>query len=137
VGYELIEHTGDLGVKIRSADLKGLFREAAMALFDVISDPDRIKVREKREIVVEGMNNEELLVSWLNELLYLHEVERLLFRDFEVIELGEGKLKGTAAGETFREDVHLIKTTLKAVTYHQLEVKKENGGWSARIIFDV
>lgn len=137
MGYELIDHTGDLGLKIRSADLKSLFCEAATALFDVISDLDLIEVREEREISVVGMDNEELLVAWLNELLYLHEVERLLFRDFKIIEIGEGKLKGTAGGEVLREEYHIIKTAIKAVTYHQLEVRKENGGWSGRIIFDI
>jgi SHS2 domain-containing protein len=77
------------------------------------------------------------MVQWLGELLYLHDVEDLLFRSFFIEELRDGSLKARARGEVFDEKRHVMKTEIKAVTYHQIEVKKEKERWRARIIFDL
>jgi SHS2 domain-containing protein len=77
------------------------------------------------------------MVDWLSELLYLHDVEMLLFRGFKVDSIGEDGLKATVKGEPFQEGVHAIKTEVKAVTYHRIEVRKENRKWRAQIIFDL
>ncbi|MBW2040230.1 MAG: archease [Deltaproteobacteria bacterium] len=137
MGYDLLDHTGDLGIRIWADDLGGLFCEAAWALFDIITDLEQVEVHLERETDVEGVGRDELMVAWLNELLYLHEVEGLLFRDFAVTELDEGRLKGVARGESFQEGHHVIKTCIKAVTYHQLEIKEDNGRWQAQVIFDI
>jgi len=91
----------------------------------------------ERVVQVEGGGREELMVAWLNELLYLHEVEGLLFCDFEVSELNARRLKGVAMGEGFHEGRHVIKTAIKSVTYHQLEIREEGGCWQAQVILDV
>ncbi len=137
MAYQLLDHTGDLGIRVWADDLEGLLCEAARALFDIITDIEQVEVHLEREADVEGGDREELMVAWLNELLYLHEVEGLLFRDFAVTEISEGRLKGVARGERFQEGRHVIKTSVKAVTYHQLEVKEEDGRWQAQMIFDV
>ena len=77
------------------------------------------------------------MVDWLSELLYLHDVENLLFKGFKVESVGEGGLKAKVKGEPFQEGVHVIKTGVKAVTYHQIQVRKEDGNWRAQIIFDL
>jgi SHS2 domain-containing protein len=78
------------------------------------------------------------MVDWLSELLYLHDVESLLFKGFDVESVGEGGLKAAAKGEPFLEGIHLINTQVKAVTYHQIRVEKEaTGGWRAQVIFDL
>jgi SHS2 domain-containing protein len=80
---------------------------------------------------------DELLVAWLSELLYLYEVEGLLFCDFALTEIDERSVRGMAMGEEFHEGRHAIKTSIKAVTYHQLEIKEKDGRWQARVIFDI
>jgi SHS2 domain-containing protein len=77
------------------------------------------------------------MVDWLTELLYLHDVENLLFKGFKVDAVGEDGLKARVKGEPFQEGVHVIKTEVKAVTYHQIRVNQEEGGWKAQIIFDL
>ena len=77
------------------------------------------------------------MVDWLGELLYLHEVDHLLFKEFRVESVGEKGLKAVVKGEPFQEGVHVIKTEIKAVTYHQIQVKKRDGGWKAQVIFDL
>ncbi len=80
---------------------------------------------------------DRLMVDWLSELLYLHDVEYLLFKEFTVGSLGEDGLEAVVKGEPFQEGVHVIKTEIKAVTYHQIKVEKEKGGWKAQVIFDL
>lgn len=137
MGYKLLDHTGDIGIIVWADDLKELYRQAALALFDIITDTAGVEQRLERQVSVDGMDDGELLVAWLNELLYLHEVERLLFHDFTITELGKGSLRGIVRGEALRDDYHVIKTTVKAVTYHQLEVRNENGRWWAKVILDI
>jgi SHS2 domain-containing protein len=64
-------------------------------------------------------------------------VEYLLFREFKIESVGEDGLRAMVRGEPFQKGVHVIKTEVKAVTYHQIEVRKENGRWRAQIIFDL
>jgi len=78
-----------------------------------------------------------LMVAWLSELLYLHEVEGLLLCDFALAEIDESRVTGVVGGEVFDEGRHSIKTEVKAVTYHQLEIREQAGRWQARIIFDI
>jgi SHS2 domain-containing protein len=137
MGYKLLDHTGDIGIMVWADDVKGLFAEAARALFDIITDRKKVAARLKREVSVQGAGREELMVAWLNELLYIHEVKDLLFTDFAVSEITPGSLKGVARGEKFREGHHHIKTAVKAVTYHLLEVKEKDGRWQAQIIIDI
>jgi SHS2 domain-containing protein len=137
MGYELLDHTGDLGIRIWAADVRGIFQEAARALFDIITDLDKVEVHVDIEVAVNGLGQEELLVAWLNELLYLYEVEGLLLCDFAITEIDEGSVQGVAMGEEFQEDRHDIKTSIKAVTYHQVEIQEQDRGWQAQVIFDI
>ena len=137
VGYELVDHTADVGIRVWADDIKGLFEESARALFDIITNLTTVEAHLKREIVVRGASQEELMVAWLNELLYLHEVEHLLLCDFALTEIDERKVQGVARGEVFDEGRHPIKTEVKAVTYHQLEIKEQEGRWQAQVIFDI
>jgi SHS2 domain-containing protein len=137
MGYEFLDHTGDLGIRVWAADVTGVFQEAARALFDIITDIDKVEVHVNRKVMVEASTLEELLVAWLNELLYLYEVKGLLFCDFALIEINKGSVRGVARGEEFDEGRHAIKTSIKAVTYHQLEIKEKDGRWQARVIFDI
>ena len=137
MGYELLDHTGDLGIRVWAADVKGLFQEAGRALFDIITDLDKVEAHLHQEVSVEGSGQEELLVAWLNELLYLHEVKGLLFCDVAPTEIDDTSVKGVATGEEFDEDRHVIKTSIKAVTYHELEIKEKDGLWHAQVIFDI
>lgn len=137
MGYELLDHTGDLGIRVWAADVRGIFQEAARALFGIITDLDKVEVHVDIEVAVNGLGQEELLVAWLNELLYLYEVEDLLLCDFAITEIDEGSVKGMAMGEEFDEDRHDIKTSIKAVTYHQVEIQEQDGCWQAQVIFDI
>ncbi len=135
--YEVLDHTADIGIVVHGEDLNALFENAGEAFFDLITDLDKVRTLVTRTIQIREESLDRLMVDWLSELLYFHEVEQLLFNRFEVESVGEKGFKAVAQGEPFQEGVHVIKTEVKAVTYHQLFVRKENGDWKAQIIFDL
>jgi len=135
--FEILDHTADIGIIVQGTDLKLLFQNAGEAFFHLITDLKKVRLRTERKIEIGGESLERLMVDWLSELLYLHDVENLLFKRFNVESVGEEGLKAKVRGEVFQEEVHVIKTGVKAVTYHQIEVREEKEGWRARIIFDL
>ena len=137
LGYEYIEHTGDLGFKAYGQTREALFVHAAKALFEVLVSPETVEEREERAVVVEAVALDELMVSWLGELLYLFDTESLLLKAFQIKTLTENRLEATARGEAMDLQRHEIKTTIKAVTYHQLYVRKRNGVWETQVILDL
>jgi SHS2 domain-containing protein len=135
--FEVLDHTADIGIIVYGEDLETLFENAGEAFFHLITDMKRVRRRVRRRVEIGKEGLERLMVDWLSELLYLHDVENLLFKEFKIESVGEDGLRATVRGEPFQEGVHVIKTEVKAVTYHQIEVRKENGNWRAQIIFDL
>lgn len=135
--FEVLDHTADIGLIVYGEDLKSLFENAGKAFFHLITDLKKVRLRTEKRIKIRKESLERLMVDWLTELLYLHEVENLLFKEFKVESVGEEGLKARVKGEAFQEGVHVIKTGVKAVTYHQIEVRKKREGWRAQIIFDL
>jgi SHS2 domain-containing protein len=135
--FEILDHTADIGLIVYGENLKALFENAGEGFFRLITDARRVKYRVEKRIDIGGESLDRLMVDWLSELLYLHDVENLLFRGFKVESVGEDGLKAVVKGERFQEGVHVIKTEVKAVTYHRIEVRQENGHWRAQIIFDL
>ncbi|MGD9022288.1 MAG: archease [Deltaproteobacteria bacterium] len=135
--YEFIEHTADLGFKAYGATLFELFVHAAQALFETLVIPESVEDRLERSIDVEAEALDDLMVSWLSELLYLYDTEKLLFRDFQIQKIQDHRLRAKARGEVFDPARHEIKTGVKAVTYHQLYVKEKAGGWETQVILDI
>jgi len=135
--FEILDHTADIGIIVHGKNLKALFENAGEAFFHLITDLRKVRRRTERQIDIGGESLDRLMVDWLSELLYLHDVENLLFKGFKVESVGEDGLRAVVKGEPFQEGVHVIKTGVKAVTYHQIEVRQENGRWRAQVIFDL
>lgn len=134
--YQTIDHTGDLGILVRSPTLESLFVEAARAMFEQIADLGAVAPREEEEIVVDAESSETLLRDWLAELLYKFSGEGRIYADFTVA-FEPGRLRARARGEAYDPTRHPLRTELKAVTYHQLLVVREKDEWRAQVIFDV
>ncbi len=140
--YRQFDHTGDIGVEAEAPDEGSLYACCAAALFDIIAEPDAAHPSAERLIEITAPDREVLLVHWLRELLYLHDAERWIFRDFEVETGGASDggrwLKGAARGDTFDPARHTIRTEIKAVTYHQASVRRDpDGTWRARLVLDI
>ncbi len=135
--YEIIPHTADIGIKAYGKDLKELFRNAAYAMFDIIADLDGLKASVTQSIEVKAANSEELLVAWLNELLYNFYTKQIIFFDFQIEEQKPDFLKAKAVGRHAGENRNRLKTEIKAVTYHELKIEEKGNGLTATVIFDV
>ena len=135
--FEILDHTADIGLFIYGKDLPSLFEHAGEGFFHLITDVKRLRPQTERRVRLDGQSLERLMVDWLTELLYLHEVDHLLFKEFKVECVGEKGLKAVAKGEPFREGVHVIKTGVKAVTHHRIRVERKRGVWRAQVIFDL
>jgi SHS2 domain-containing protein len=135
--YETFEHTADLGLRIRTADLNTLFAEAAEALFStIVDDLGTVVAVQKVKVAFTDDDREYLLFDWLKELLYRFDSEHLLFSRFEV-HVSDTGLTGTAWGEPLDRDRHALAHEVKAITYHGLKVEKTADGWLAELIVDI
>ena len=136
--YETFEHTADLGLRIRAADLDTLFVEAARCLFSTIVDNlDDVNPKQFTPIAIEGSDREYLLFDWLNELLYRSETEHVLFSQFEVQVTPDG-VAACARGEMIDRNRHRLTHEVKAITYHGLKVEQlPDGSWLAEVIVDI
>ena len=140
-GFEEVDHTADLGLRVRAASLEGLFRQAALGLASLLTDPAAVGSSERVAIEVRGLDLEELLVGWLNELLYRFESGRLVLTTFPELRIergGEGhRLCATATGGRWDPQRHPSGAPLKAATYHGLEVvPAADGSFEVTLIFD-
>jgi SHS2 domain-containing protein len=135
--YRFIDHTGDVGVMVYGRSLAELFQHAGESFSAVLTDPRTVVGRESRFIEVQGSGLESVLVAWLSELLFLFDTGGWLFSRFEVVEVHEGGVKARVWGERYDEERHPIKTVVKAVTFHQLSVRQEQGRWMTQIVYDI
>lgn len=134
--FEVINHTADIGIAAYGSDLKGAFANAAYGLFSLMVDLKSVGDRLSRQVEVEADNREDLLVAWLNELLYIFEVESILFKRFMVDELSETRLRSRCYGEEIDPSRHEIRMGVKAVTYHMLKIEPDDG-YRVQVLFDI
>ena len=134
--FEIINHTADVGIVAYGADIKEAFANAAYALFSLMTDIESVGDDVRHDVAVAADNREELLVAWLNELIYLFEVNDILFSQFDIAELGETRLKATCYGEHVDPQRHRMKAGVKAATYHMLQVE-EGDGCRVQVLFDI
>ncbi len=135
--YEFFDHTADIGIRIFGHSQAELFKNAAHALFDIITDISMVREKEKRTITLHRDSTDELLVEWLGKLLFFNATELLLFCRFSILQLDDLNLSAEAWGEPIQESIHHIKTEVKAITYHNLKIFQEDGLWKATVVLDI
>jgi len=136
-GFEVIDHTSEVGIVARARTLPELFEVAAEGMFSFLIDPTTVENRAWRERAAEADDREGLLVAWLNDLLVLLNAEAFVPKVFVVDELSDRSLRATVHGEPIDPARHRFRLDVKAATYHALEIAQTDDGWSARVIFDV
>ena len=135
--YETFEHTADLGLRARAADLDTLFAEAAQALFAaIVEDLATVQPRQRLEVSLTADDREYLLFDWLKELLYHFDGEHLVLGRFEV-HVRDTSLTAAAWGEPLDPSRHVLSHEVKAITYHGLRVEQTADGWLAEVIVDI
>lgn len=132
-GFEFLDHPGDVKLRVWSTNLESLFAAAAegMMLFLFGTGIANLEPDRTQTLEIEAKDREALLVEWLSELPYRATCEYRAYMRFRIHELTESKLKATA--ETVAAQA---VEDIKAVTYHDLSVRKCECMWEASIVFD-
>jgi len=134
--FEIVEHTADAGIIAHGSTLAETFAHAAEGMYALMVDLDGVREAATREIQASGADLERLLTNWLLELLFVTETEGLVFRRFDV-EVEGTSLRAVAHGEPLDAERHELGGMVKGVTRHMMEVVPEDGGYRARILFDL
>ena len=141
VTYEHFEHGADVGVRGRGATPGEAFAGAATALFTLLAeDPETVRPAVEERVTCEADDVETLLVTFLNELIFLWGSRRLVLSGFEVtVEAGAGRARCEARvrGEAFDPARHAATVEPKGATYSLLRVAGEPPGWVAQCVVDV
>ncbi len=133
--YTLIDHTADIGVKATGKSLEEAFCFAAQAMFDIITDDSVIHPKQTITLDIKSSDLEQLLVDFLDELLYLFSAENLVFCGFDFL-IKDNHLMGTAQAEPYDTSKHNIGVEIKAITYHMLEVQTQPKPL-VQVLFDI
>jgi SHS2 domain-containing protein len=134
--FEVFDHTADIGIVAHGSDLKEAFANAAYGMFSLIVELETVQEELQHVIELDATDQESAVVDWLNELLYIFDVEHVVFSRFEVIDLNENKLRAEVYGEKIDLSRHKLKGEVKAATYHSLEIRRENG-YRIQVILDM
>jgi SHS2 domain-containing protein len=135
--YRLTTRQSELAVKVTGDSQADLFANSAFALFDVMLDVDKIEIKDRLPLEVEGADRDDLLVNWMRELLYLYQGSGYLLKEFVVREVKDTFVKADVCGEKIDPDRHEIKQEIAAVAYHQSRMTKTGNQWIAQLIFEV
>lgn len=136
---ETFDHTADLGLRVIAGNQSDLFESAAMGLFDVIvANRADVEVREEVQITLAADSIEDLMLAWLNELIFHSETRHSLYSRFSVELDPQGcSLHARVGGEPIDVTRHVLDHEVKAATRHGLLVKPIDGGWMAEVILDI
>uniref|UniRef100_A0A7C4ASG3 Archease n=1 Tax=Desulfomonile tiedjei TaxID=2358 RepID=A0A7C4ASG3_9BACT len=134
--WRVIDHTADLRIEARGESLPELFLNCAQALTVLLVGRVKVAPTESRELTLSAPSIEDLLVEWLRELLFDHQVHGRVFVNAEVLDLSDTLLKARAAFGKVPEG-HSMQCEIKAVTYHGLKIVRRGDAYVVRIIFDI
>lgn len=151
--YEPLDISGDVGLKAFGKTINEVFINAAEGMYSLITNPDLIREERNIDATIDSSSVEDLLVSWLNELIFYFDTYGFVGKRIEITEttpnltlpprggeLDRGTvytLKATLSGEDFDTSRHESKLLIKAATYHRLRIEKINDTYEAEIIFDI
>jgi len=135
--YEQFPHTADIGIRVYGKCLEELFENAAFAMFDTIADLEGLKGDIIKDIELTAPDYEELLIAWLDELLYLFYTKGIIFYKFTVEKLSRDFVKACAFGRDLKQNRNRLKTEIKAATYYNLKIIKTDDYYQVDIVFDV
>ena len=135
--YELIDISGDVGIKAFGRDCAEAWVTAGIGMYGLITDLEKVAEGKTVEIAVTSDSPEGLLVKYLNELIFRFDTYYFIGKRIEVMEFTEGLIRVTVYGEEFDPRRHEQRLLLKAATYHNIKVKKSGDRCEVEVIFDI
>jgi protein archease len=135
--YRITKHQTELAVRINGSSQADLFANSAFALFDVMTDPTAIEIKERIPLEIEGSDRDDLMVNWMRELLYLYQGSGYLLKEFKISQVKDTIVKAEVCGEKIDPDRHEIKQEIAAVAFHKSRMEKTGNQWIAQVIFEL
>jgi SHS2 domain-containing protein len=134
--FEFLEHTADIKFKAFGKTLEEVFENSALAMLNIIYK-GKVKEEKKLKIKANGKDIESLLYNFLEEFLFLFDSENFLLSDVKNIKINEKNL--TVEAEVSGDDAknYKISAHIKAITYHEMFVKKDKNKYAAQVVVDV
>ena len=140
-GYKFLDHTADEYVLAYGVNLEEAFENAALAMFDVMTDIETIDPKESDSIEIKAQDEKHLLYTWLENLLIMFDIDRKLFSKFKINKIkridNTFLLTATIWGETYNKKKHPSRTNVKSITYHRMTIFKEKNKSSVKFILDI
>lgn len=134
--YRILEHTADIGFEAYGATEEEALENSAYALVSIITNPEQIKPEKTKSIAISADDREQMLIRYLNEILYVIDGESFVPAQVKVKRSGETTLYADLYGE-LRSDELETRTDVKAITYHQLEFRRSDKGYTIRVFVDI
>jgi len=137
--YEFLPHTADIKFRAYGKTMEEAFSNAALALTKVITDYNKIEPKVEKKIEVESEDEKALLYDFLEQFIVLLDSESFLLNSIKDIEIEKDKklkLKAVVVGDTDLKKYE-TETHIKAVTYQEMEIKKEKGKYMLQVILDL
>jgi len=138
MSFAILDHTADLRIKVSATSIIDLFKEAAEGMYQAVCGQEFRSLPKKdqtKDIKVEGEDYESLLVNFLNDLLYLSDVEN---KGFEVCDLRiQKKRKMELKARLFSYPLTALEVEIKGATHHNLKIKKRGKLYEAVVVFDI
>jgi len=135
--FEMASHTADVAVNVYGRDIAELLVNAAHALNSIVLGHADIQPGLIRTVSLESVDDDTLLIDWMNELIYLLDAEHLVFGQFDVLKHGPGTAAIRCRGERVDPARQRLEREVKAATYHGTHIRLEESGYTATVIFDV
>ena len=135
--YETIDVSGDAGIKGYGETIEHAFTNTAIGMYSLITDPEFVKAGKTITVSVESTSLDGLLISWLNELIFLFDTYGFVGKEIIITAFGDMKIVADVAGEDFDPERHEKRLLIKAATYHQLNIEEKDRVWVTHVIFDI
>jgi SHS2 domain-containing protein len=137
VPFETVSHTADIALLVRGRTMGELLSHAALALYDLTTTGPGSHAPACRSIAIDSVDDDSLLVDWLNELIYFLYTERFVFTEFTFHELTAGHLVARCCGAHLSAGAGDLRREVKAATHHMVHISQTQDGYSAQVVLDV
>lgn len=134
--YRTIQRSSDLAVRVSGKTQAEVLTHSAFALFDLMTDLNKVEVQESLPLEVEGVDD-ELMANWMRELLYLFQGSGYILKEFEIREMKGPTVRAEVRGEKFDPDRHEIQREIRSVVAHQCRMGKTGDQWTGQATFEL
>ncbi|MFQ5849064.1 MAG: archease [Candidatus Binatia bacterium] len=135
--YRITKRSSELAVKVFGKTQAEVLTNSAFALFDLMTDLEKVQVRDSLPLEVEGIDDDDLMVNWMRELLYLFQGGGYILKEFEILETRGSYVRAEGRGEKFDPDRHEIQQEFRSVVYRQCRMGKTGDQWTAQATFEL